>query len=80
LYLVISGNRMCPHPGIPIGGRLIKRSHRNNFGFPVDTMIEFECENGLVLEGERRQLCLRYQEWSGNGAPQCISKIRLATF
>ena len=64
---------MCPHPGVPIGGRLIRRN-RDSLGFPVDSVVEFECNLGLVLEGERTQVCLRYQEWSGNGAPRCIGK------
>ena len=61
--------RRCPHPGIPVGGRLL--NHKN---FAEGTWVEFSCNDNLVMIGKRRQLCLQFLEWSHGGAPLCIGK------
>nr|XP_039270145.1 complement factor B-like [Styela clava] len=60
----------CPHPGIPIGGKLFRFA--GDVEFPVGRKVEFSCNDGLVMIGEASQQCLFFKQWSGNGAPQCV--------
>ena len=58
----------CPHPGVPIAGRL----YGNDFS--VGSVVTFSCDPGYVMEGDSRQTCLEFKQWSGDGAPQCKGK------
>ena len=58
----------CSHPGIPINGNL-QNATRN---FPIGSIVEFDCDEGYVMIGERIQECLYFLEWSGRGAPDCV--------
>ena len=49
----------CPHPGIPINGRLTQGEN-----FSVGNFVEFECDPGYVMIGEARQECYYFLEWS----------------
>ena len=60
----------CPHPGVPVNGRLLQE--RN---FSVGAVVSFRCNPGYAMVGERRQTCLYFLQWSGNGAPKCISEF-----
>ncbi|XP_077969392.1 complement factor B-like isoform X2 [Styela clava] len=60
----------CPHPGIPIGGYM--KGFAGDYDFVVGAKVEFSCQDGLVLVGERKQKCLFVKEWSGDGAPDCV--------
>ncbi|XP_076811265.1 complement factor B-like [Clavelina lepadiformis] len=57
----------CPHPGVPINGKLLR--HR---GFGVGSVVEFQCNRGYAMIGERRQECLYFLQWDGDGAPLCV--------
>ncbi|XP_076821631.1 uncharacterized protein LOC143468357 isoform X1 [Clavelina lepadiformis] len=57
----------CPHPGIPINGRLTLGGN-----FSVGDFVEFECDPDYVMVGEARQECYYFLEWSGGGSPKCI--------
>nr|XP_039270340.1 complement factor B-like [Styela clava] len=57
----------CPHPGVPINGRLIGDD------FSIDSTVRFGCDRGYVLYGDQEQTCLWIKEWSGAGiAPTCV--------
>lgn len=50
----------CPSLQAPVGGRI--RGSGNAFG----TVLRFECDDGLQLEGSIERRCLQNGEWSGN--------------
>ncbi|XP_077974650.1 uncharacterized protein LOC120329810 isoform X2 [Styela clava] len=57
----------CPHPGVPINGRLIGDD------FTIGSTVRFRCDFGYVLYGDEEQTCLWMKEWSGTGiAPTCV--------
>ncbi|XP_077968862.1 complement factor B-like [Styela clava] len=57
----------CPHPGVPINGRLIGDD------FSIGSTVRFKCDYGYVLYGDEEQTCLWFKEWSENGiAPTCV--------
>ncbi|XP_076821895.1 complement C2-like isoform X2 [Clavelina lepadiformis] len=64
---LIDDESRCPHPGVPINGNLLTRSN-----FTVGTMIEFECDEGYSMIGDRQQECFYFLQWSDGGAPKCI--------
>ncbi|CAK8674354.1 unnamed protein product [Clavelina lepadiformis] len=64
---LIDDESRCPHPGVPINGNLLTRSN-----FTVGTMVEFECDEGYSMIGDRQQECFYFLQWSDGGAPKCI--------
>ncbi|XP_039270387.2 complement factor B-like [Styela clava] len=59
--------KRCPHPGVPINGRLIGDD------FTVDSTVRFGCDYGYVLYGDEEQTCLWFKEWNGTGiTPTCV--------
>nr|XP_022326524.1 protein lev-9-like isoform X1 [Crassostrea virginica] len=58
----------CPTLRSPVGGRI--RGSGNAFG----TVLRFECDNGLQLEGSIERRCLENGEWSGNDV-RCTAEI-----
>ncbi|XP_039252524.2 complement factor B-like [Styela clava] len=59
--------KRCPHPGVPIDGRLIGDD------FSIGSTVRFRCDYGYVLYGDEKQTCLWMKEWSGTGiAPTCV--------
>ncbi|XP_076821431.1 protein lev-9-like [Clavelina lepadiformis] len=56
---IIDDEIRCPHPGIPINGRLTQGEN-----FSVGNFVEFECDPGYVMIGEARQECYYFLEWS----------------
>ncbi|XP_076821429.1 uncharacterized protein LOC143468237 isoform X2 [Clavelina lepadiformis] len=65
---IIDNEIRCPHPCIPINGRLTQGGN-----FSVGNFVEFECDPGYVMVGEARQECYYFLEWSGGGSPKCIN-------
>ncbi|XP_076823257.1 uncharacterized protein LOC143469448 [Clavelina lepadiformis] len=63
----IDDESRCPHPGVPINGNLLTRSN-----FTVGAMVEFECDEGYSMIGDRQQECFYFLQWSDGGAPKCI--------
>ncbi|CAK8674344.1 unnamed protein product [Clavelina lepadiformis] len=64
---LIDDESRCPHPGVPIKGNLLTRSN-----FTVGAMVEFECDEGYSMIGDRQQECFYFLQWSDGGAPKCI--------
>ncbi|XP_076821816.1 sushi, von Willebrand factor type A, EGF and pentraxin domain-containing protein 1-like isoform X2 [Clavelina lepadiformis] len=64
---MIDDESRCPHPGVPINGNLLTRSN-----FTMGAMVEFECDEGYSMIGDRQQECLYFLQWSDGGAPKCI--------
>ncbi|XP_076822017.1 uncharacterized protein LOC143468587 [Clavelina lepadiformis] len=64
---LIDDESRCPHPGVPINGNLLTRSN-----FTVGAMVEFECDEGYSMIGDRQQECFYFLQWSDGGAPKCI--------
>jgi len=62
--------KRCPHPGVPINGRLISASN-----FSIGGAVEFECDSGYLMIGDEKQTCLYALQWSDGGAPQCLGKL-----
>ncbi|XP_060583876.1 LOW QUALITY PROTEIN: serine-rich adhesin for platelets-like [Ruditapes philippinarum] len=43
----------------------------SNATYKVDSVIDYSCQSGYVLEGYRSRVCLKSGQWSGS-APKCI--------
>ncbi|XP_067829953.1 complement factor B-like [Heptranchias perlo] len=67
-----TGLQLCPHPGIPAGGRKTGM----NYGF--GDKVEYACNNQLVLVGSSSRKCLETGEWTG-AAPSCQHKSSFDT-
>jgi len=66
----------CPNPGIPVNGYVVSDSE----GYNVGSAVEFACDPGYAMVGERRQECLFFLQWSGGGAPKCIGTSSFHNF
>lgn len=60
----------CPIPPIPDEGFVI------NFGRRYPVILEYYCNNGYVLKGNRTVKCLKNQTWDKE-FPTCIGKLLL---
>ena len=60
----------CPIPPIPDEGFVI------NFGRRYPVILEYYCNNGYVLKGNRTVKCLKNQTWDKQ-FPTCIGKLLL---
>ena len=63
----------CPIPPIPDEGFVI------NFGRRYPVILEYYCNNGYVLKGNRTVKCLKNQTWDKE-FPACIGKLLLFTY
>ncbi|XP_076811204.1 uncharacterized protein LOC143455431 [Clavelina lepadiformis] len=65
---IIDRRLRCPHPGVPINGVILAGR-----GFGVGRRVQFECDPGYTMTGEKNQECLYFLQWSGGGVPKCIN-------
>lgn len=54
----------CVEPDLPLGGYI------TGFDFTIHSVINYHCERGHLLRGQRTRNCTRDQTWSGE-APSC---------
>ena len=69
----LAGEPRCKHPGIPISGRIVSISSQ----LTVGATVKYACDKGYALVGKARQTCLYFQEWSGDGVPQCVGRTSM---
>nr|XP_014289884.1 sushi, von Willebrand factor type A, EGF and pentraxin domain-containing protein 1 isoform X2 [Halyomorpha halys] len=64
--------KACSYPGTVISGRmsLVK------FYYSIDEVIEFRCDEGLIMSGPAKIRCLKTGKWSGS-IPVCRSQTNL---
>ncbi|XP_078493961.1 complement factor B-1 [Ciona intestinalis] len=66
-----TGEVRCSHPGIPVNGELFSGGRGRN-RFSVDSTVTFRCHGRYILVGQAVQTCMRFLQWDGQGAPQCV--------
>uniref|UniRef100_F6SWZ3 C3/C5 convertase n=1 Tax=Ciona intestinalis TaxID=7719 RepID=F6SWZ3_CIOIN len=69
-----TGEVRCSHPGIPVNGELFSGGRGRN-RFSVGSTVTFRCHGRYILVGQAVQTCMRFLQWDGQGAPQCIDPI-----
>ena len=63
-------NDRCPNPGVPVHGRLLSDSN-----FSIGGIVQFKCDPGYLMIGDKQQTCMLALQWTDGGAPLCVGKL-----
>ena len=70
-FVLIISNKFavitCETPNVPPGSYVV------GYDYNIHSMIEYHCDPGHILRGEKQLRCLETGEWSGE-APFCECK------